>query len=437
MSNRTFLIKLAADNCPGVKKGFPRSAAEWEGKEFDFPTGPGVKEYPNPGDLAYIWIHEKPGRGKMPGAGLCGRVTVQPGTRSSSFTATNAKLFRFPIRADEMKGRGPFISEVLTYRPSRMEALSASEIAELDHEIVLKEQTDPGASKGPQVKATTAAGRGSDERESLNYYLILQQHGFSETKKTKKTVELWHPELDTPVYLKLSPSGEYVHETPIVIHPGLAASLSNEASLAESWSLEDDFYHMSNMTAFPTRIHGGEGETHYGTAVRIPNRTALDSFIMTLLSTKGEDDADDNAEEHALASMPQTERMALTKARRGQGKYRYDLLALWIGCSVTNVDEPLVLTASHIKRWSDSTPTEKLDPYNGFLLTPNLDRLFEHGLITFLDDGKVEISPALTSTTLKRLGLQPQMSLRHVFPQNLKYLEWHRQHRFRGSRTPG
>ena len=39
--------------------------------------------------------------------------------------------------------------------------------------------------------------------------------------------------------------------------------------------------------------------------------------------------------------------------------------------------EESLLFASHIKPWSDSNNKERLDPYNGFLLTPNLDVCFD------------------------------------------------------------
>jgi predicted restriction endonuclease len=42
-----------------------------------------------------------------------------------------------------------------------------------------------------------------------------------------------------------------------------------------------------------------------------------------------------------------------------------------------------LLIASHIKPWAKCDGNEKVDVYNGFLLSPNFDRLFDQGFITF------------------------------------------------------
>lgn len=70
-------------------------------------------------------------------------------------------------------------------------------------------------------------------------------------------------------------------------------------------------------------------------------------------------------------------------------------MGVWGGrCAVTGVDVPPLLTASHIKPWRAATNPERLDPYNGLLLLPQYDRLFDRGLITFADDGRMQVSEA-------------------------------------------
>jgi|HubBroStandDraft_2_1064218.scaffolds.fasta_scaffold90872_2 putative restriction endonuclease len=79
---------------------------------------------------------------------------------------------------------------------------------------------------------------------------------------------------------------------------------------------------------------------------------------------------------------PEVERDAVIKARRGQGKFRIDVIALWGGCAVTGCSLAKVLVASHIVPWAEcSTDKEKLDPFNGLLLTPNLDKLVDRCLL--------------------------------------------------------
>ena len=66
---------------------------------------------------------------------------------------------------------------------------------------------------------------------------------------------------------------------------------------------------------------------------------------------------------------------------------------------------------------------------NGFLLCANLDALFDKGLITFDDEGKIIISPKLTDNQIASLNLQ-NMRLRKIDPCHLPYLAYHRQNVF-------
>ena len=89
------------------------------------------------------------------------------------------------------------------------------------------------------------------------------------------------------------------------------------------------------------------------------------------------------------STISETQKELLTFARIGQGKYRKDLIELWEKCSVSECNMTDLLIASHIKPWSESSNEEKLDPYNGLLLLPNYDKLFDKHLISFNDDGKI------------------------------------------------
>ena len=127
-----------------------------------------------------------------------------------------------------------------------------------------------------------------------------------------------------------------------------------------------------------------------------------------------------------------TEREAIVRARVGQGVYRHALLKHWQGCAVSGVALASMLRASHIKPWRDATHLERLDPFNGLLLTPNLDQAFDQGLITFTDEGDVVIAQALTTELQLALGINPQCRLRRLHDRHLNYLAWHREHVFSG-----
>ena len=124
-----------------------------------------------------------------------------------------------------------------------------------------------------------------------------------------------------------------------------------------------------------------------------------------------------------------TTRLALINARMGQGGYRRRMLQLWQGqCAVTGCAEPVVLIASHAKSWAESSNIERLDEFNGLLLSAALDRLFDHGLISFADDGVMLTKRVLRSFDLQCLGLQLDARLRFLRPRHQLYLAAHRAH---------
>lgn len=132
------------------------------------------------------------------------------------------------------------------------------------------------------------------------------------------------------------------------------------------------------------------------------------------------------------AALSSIDKQVLTKSRGiAQRVFRGNLLKLWEGsCAVTGVEEPRVLRSSHIKPWSKSSPTEKVDHLNGLLLVPNLDALFNEGLITFRDDGTVDVSNHLRREDQRRMHIGDHTRLRQVFPGMTAYLEYHREHVF-------
>jgi hypothetical protein len=60
------------------------------------------------------------------------------------------------------------------------------------------------------------------------------------------------------------------------------------------------------------------------------------------------------------------------------------------------------------------------------LLLPNYDKLFDKGLISFEDDGRIIISPLIDKEEYKILGIDPDDKLFNLYPENKPYLEEHR-----------
>lgn len=144
---------------------------------------------------------------------------------------------------------------------------------------------------------------------------------------------------------------------------------------------------------------------------------------------------DDNDAENEISRNPnlsETEKQQLIKARIGQGVFRDSLIKMWGGCCcVTGCNYVNVLRASHIKPWRESTNSERLDKLNGLLLSPNLDALFDKGLISFADDGKVLISQSLSDDVCKALGVSMHAKA-DLKSGHVKYMRWHREKIFLG-----
>ena len=86
-----------------------------------------------------------------------------------------------------------------------------------------------------------------------------------------------------------------------------------------------------------------------------------------------------------------------------------------------------VLIASHIVPWAKcATNEERLDPFTGLLLTPNLDKLFDQFLISFKNDGAILLSKELSAEERTALGVTERSKLRFVRPAMLPYLKRHR-----------
>lgn len=133
-----------------------------------------------------------------------------------------------------------------------------------------------------------------------------------------------------------------------------------------------------------------------------------------------------------LAELPAgiagTEVERMIRQRVGQNKFRDAMLDYWCGaCAVTGVAIPAVLRASHAKPWAEcATDAERLDVFNGFLLSANLDALFDRFLISFDEQGVLMIAPALVGFDLQSLGISPGMRLRWINVLHQSYLATHR-----------
>jgi putative restriction endonuclease len=121
-----------------------------------------------------------------------------------------------------------------------------------------------------------------------------------------------------------------------------------------------------------------------------------------------------------------TETERLVVQRVGQDVFRGALVDYWGGrCAITGCAEPLLLRASHIKPWAQcETDAERLDVYNGLLLTAHLDAAFDAGLIDFDDVGQIRFAKRFSPADRLATGLDGSMTLAKLTPEHRVFLAW-------------
>jgi putative restriction endonuclease len=128
------------------------------------------------------------------------------------------------------------------------------------------------------------------------------------------------------------------------------------------------------------------------------------------------------------STVRETERVALIRARNGQGLFKDRVSKIESGCRITGVENPVHLVASHCKPWRDSTNEERLNGENGLLLTPSIDHLFDRGFLGFEDSGNLIISPVAHKPSLRRMGVETDrlINVGSFTAGQRQFLEFHR-----------
>lgn len=156
---------------------------------------------------------------------------------------------------------------------------------------------------------------------------------------------------------------------------------------------------------------------------------ALNLYADFLADTNQYEVAEDLQAIQQDPGLENTEKAILVNTRIGQGQFRQSLISYWGGCALTGYRDPRFLIASHIKPWRAADNEERLDPFNGLLLLPNLDKVFDLGFISFESTGEICISSWLEDSDL--LGVHTLLHV-DITVQHQRYLEYHREYVFKG-----
>jgi predicted restriction endonuclease len=150
---------------------------------------------------------------------------------------------------------------------------------------------------------------------------------------------------------------------------------------------------------------------------------ALAQFYQYLVNVGSNELEEDLGKILADNTVSATEKSVQISIRIGQGKFREALISHWGGCAVSRYPDCRFLVASHIKPWSRSNPRERLDPFNGLLLLPNLDKVFDLGYITFEKSGAIRVSEAIEEPS--RLGIRQDLKV-DLKEDHQEYMAYHR-----------
>lgn len=215
-------------------------------------------------------------------------------------------------------------------------------------------------------------------------------------------------------------------DSPAINNPGGRERFRHIAELEKSGSvgyLKVAF--AGDVHASPRQIIGFD-ENLYSVQIE---RRGSDVFAIPvgLNSAPTAADGEEDDFDCSNSDISETEKQQLIQARQGQGLFRARVELLEAGCRVTGVNDRAHLRAGHIKPWRDSTNEERLDGNNGLLLAPHVDHLFDRGFISFGDDGRMLISPRLSSDVLEAWGIAPKTSCGTFNQRQSVYLAFHRE----------
>jgi len=121
-----------------------------------------------------------------------------------------------------------------------------------------------------------------------------------------------------------------------------------------------------------------------------------------------------------------TQKTQIINSRRGQGVFKAQVRQIERVCRVTKVANPRHLIASHIKPWKKSNDAEKISGYNGLLLAPHIDHLFDKGFISFEGNGNLILSSQLDSSVLDKWRIDKNINVGSFRNEQEQFLEYHR-----------
>jgi hypothetical protein len=157
---------------------------------------------------------------------------------------------------------------------------------------------------------------------------------------------------------------------------------------------------------------------------------SIQESLSPLIGSKSEYEI--NLEIAARGVKGNLEQEQLIMARRGQGVFRHNVRLVENKCRITLVEDSRHLIASHIKPWKAAQGEEKISQNNGLLLSPHVDHLFDGGLISFENSGKLMLSDGLSLDVLDKWNLPRILDSPSLNSEQQFFMDYHRNFVFLG-----
>lgn len=130
------------------------------------------------------------------------------------------------------------------------------------------------------------------------------------------------------------------------------------------------------------------------------------------------------------------ERTTIVKARVDQQLFRKHVLEAYeYRCCLTELEEPALLVASHIRPWANAVE-HRLNPSNGLCLSSLHDKAFDRGLISFNEHLEMIVSPKIKKLT-SDIAIEnfskyegKQLRLPVSYPPDMSQMRYHRENIF-------
>jgi len=351
--------------------------------------------------------------------------TVFAGLYDARYVETAAVDWKCPYRGDAPGRGGPVDVFETGLRPELSDLIGQLEV-EWDG-ASFRSWARYASDLALPLVGSAATSRTSAREVGGGLAVALATAGFAEKHRTKKVVGYGRAGLS--VYLKAD-----TERFPLVLHPRYF-DLADQLAAIPGISFERPLkpYINSNMRSLAAydAIHRSTS-SRYGFAISA-SPASIPALVELLIEGRTMEIAGGEIRLVGDDDAPLTETERLAAARVGQGEFRSSLMGLWKGtCPVLGVDHPRLLRASHIKPWRSASGRERLDPYNGLLLATQVDALFDAGLISFQDNGRMLVSWALSKRNLERMGVSEDSAIRGLTDQHASYLQYHRSNVFLG-----